>query len=348
MNASKKIAIGFLVFVFGMIFFSLIFAGCDKITSSNKNNDTAETTTVVDYDDNNDYQKETTTEEKVKQTNFNSSLLEANDAKSVDNFLLYINDEWKIYNHSTTDDCYYYFYVDKDKDVDDNITITFRTYNNYKSYKELKDYFFKKEKNYKDYFSNIYDYDNLIIFENAYIENNEYKRMTAYVTYNTYYELTFTGNKEYSSDIDTVYTNVRTSSNVDSLTNKSVNTNYEKKETTTTKPKADTLVYSNGRYDIYYHDITDKYDRTDVIFKVKNKTNIKLEFHADTVTLDGISYNDLIMAEPVAPKSIGYISVSSDSAKYKKPTTVGGELRCYDNNYKGNCENISFVNVKVK
>lgn len=346
MNVSKKIAIGFLVFVFGMIFFSLIFAGCDKVTSSNKNNS-------------------------EESSSFDKSLLKTDSSKEVKDIVVPVNKKWEVTDYNKDEDeeisafnndyCY---------SIDDNskyITLWVRSFNNYyssideikKDFEDKKDYENKKYKKYELF-------DDIDALETTYIDKTceNYVHELNFIAYDEVYELEFYGKEDLSNEIDTVFTNVKsklqiyiykdtetttTEETTDSYDN-DYDYNYDDyddyEEETTTKPKKDTLVYSNSKINIYFQDVTTEYDETYVNFKVKNKSSKKLDFQADTITLDGISYNDIVMSDPVAPKSTGIISAQVEKAPYKQPKTVGAELRCFDDNL--NTDNISFVNVKVK
>lgn len=343
MNASKKIAIGFLVFVFGMIFFSLIFVGCDKITSSNKNNS-------------------------EESSSFNQSLLKTDSTKEFTDIIVPVNKKWKLENRLDKDDDLYdsYYHYDID-DGNSYLSFWITTQESYSTLESLKDYF-DNDSDYEDKHSKIFElFNNINALETTYTDStlDDYTHEIKFFAYNECYELRFTGDKKLKDDIEALFNNVVCEKmkiyTYENTTEEPTTEDYDSdddydysydddyddyEEETTTKPKKDTLVYSNSKINIYFHDVTTEYDETYVNFKVKNKTSKKLEFQADTVTLDGVSYNDIIMSDPVAPQSTGIISAQVEKAPYKQPKTVGAELRCFDDNLK--TDSISFVNVKVK
>ena len=342
MNASKKIAIGFLVFVFGMIFFSLIFVGCDKITSSNRNN----------------------SEESIS---FDKSILETNSSKTIKNLEVPINDEWEE-EESKNDVIYdkeYCYTIDGNNGY---IFMWVRCQESDSTLESSKDYF-DNDADYKDKHSEMFEiFDGVDALDTTHLDSSSdnYSHTVEFIVDGEDYEIEFYGDKSLKKYMETLYNNVigsdlilhnetveETTTTTEEPTTEDYDSdddydyNYDDyEEETTTKPKKDTLVYSNSKINIYFHDVTTEYDETYVNFKVKNKTSKKLEFQADTVTLDGVSYNDIIMSDPVAPQSTGIISAQVEKAPYKQPKTVGAELRCFDDNL--NTDNISFVNVKVK
>lgn len=339
MNASKKIAIGFLVFVFGMIFFSLIFAGCDKVTSSNKNNS-------------------------EESSSFDKSILETNSSKTIKNLEVPINDKWEVENNK--DDSIYendYCYT-----IDGNNGYIFMWVRSRKSDISLessKDYF-DNDSDYKNKHSEMFEiFDGVDALDTTHLDSSSdnYSHTVEFIADGEDYEIEFYGDKSFKKYMETLYNNVigsdlilhnetieETTTTTEEPTTEDYDSDddydYDYEEETTTKPKKDTLVYSNSKINIYFHYVTTEYDETYVNFKVKNKSSKKLDFQADTITLDGISYNDIVMSDPVAPQSTGIISAQVEKAPYKQPKTVGAELRCFDDNL--NTDNISFVNIKVK
>lgn len=339
MNASKKIAIGFLVFIFGMIFFSLIFVGCDKVTSSNKNNS-------------------------EESSSFDKSILETNSSKTIKNLEVPINDKWEVENNK--DDSIYendYCYT-----IDGNNGYIFMWVRSRKSDISLessKDYF-DNDSDYKNKHSEMFEiFDGVDALDTTHLDSSSdnYSHTVEFIADGEDYEIEFYGDKSFKKYMETLYNNVigsdlilhnetieETTTTTEEPTTEDYDSDddydYDYEEETTTKPRKDTLVYSNSKINIYFQDVTTEYDETYVNFKVKNKSSKKLDFQADTITLDGISYNDIIMSDPVAPQSTGIISAQVEKAPYKQPKTVGAELRCFDDNL--NTDNISFVNVKVK
>lgn len=122
-----------------------------------------------------------------------------------------------------------------------------------------------------------------------------------------------------------------------------------------TKPKSmtdgKTLIYSDDNVNIYFDDIeTDEYyeDEFLVYYLVENKSNTQYTFQGDTLTLDGISYNDITMSDPVAPKSTGRIEANIDGKPNTiKPKTVGIGFIYFDDNFE-NTIKINASSVKIK
>lgn len=109
---------------------------------------------------------------------------------------------------------------------------------------------------------------------------------------------------------------------------------------------SDFLVYSDEKVEIYFSEVTSK----GVVFEVKNLTDINLTFQADSVAINGISTNDIVMSDDVAPKSVGkIIARCSDFSVSETVYTVSGQMRVidfYDPSWES--YNIKFVNVEAK
>jgi hypothetical protein len=341
MGKRKIFTICFLVFVVGVIAIAMIITSCGKkeIKDKNKNNSSTVETTI----------------------SFDQSLLKTNSSKEFTDMVLPINKKWTLddYNDGEiydTDCCYN---IDNGNSY---ITLWVRIQRSFVTLEKDKEYF-DNEADYKNKQSEIFElFDGIDALDTIHTDNNNYSHTVEFIAYSNVYELEFCGDVKLKNDIETLYSNVIGSNlklhmyetttepttedydSDDDYSNDDYDYDYE--EETTTKPKKDTLVYSNSKINIYFQDVTTEYDETYVNFKIKNKSSKKLDFQADTITLDGISYNDIVMSDPVAPQSTGIISAQVEKAPYKQPKTVGAELRCFDDNL--NTDNISFVNVKVK
>lgn len=345
MGKRKIFTICFLVFVVGVIAIAMIIAGCDK-------NTVRDTTTSSDS------------------SSFDKSILETNSSKTIKNLEVPINDKWEVENNK--DDSIYendYCYT-----IDGNNGYIFMWVRSRKSDISLessKDYF-DNDSDYKNKHSEMFEiFDGVDALDTTHLDSSSdnYSHTVEFIADGEDYEIEFYGDKSFKKYMETLYNNVigsdlilhnetieETTTTTEEPTTEDYDSdddydyNYDDyddyEEETTTKPKKDTLVYSNSKINIYFQDVTTEYDETYVNFKVKNKSSKKLDFQADTITLDGISYNDIIMSDPVAPQSTGIISAQVEKAPYKQPKTVGAELRCFDDNL--NTDNISFVNVKVK
>lgn len=114
-----------------------------------------------------------------------------------------------------------------------------------------------------------------------------------------------------------------------------------------------TKLYSDDRIDVYFKDAElYKYstDEVNVHFLIKNKTDVQQHWQADTVILDGVSYNDVVMSDPVSANSYGVIEISVDDCSNSNPSTVGADLRCYFGQDVINNEmlNVNIISQNVK
>lgn len=124
------------------------------------------------------------------------------------------------------------------------------------------------------------------------------------------------------------------------------NGNDDKEET---EPKADaqqtsTVVYKDKRVKISYKEINED----GVVFEVQNKTNANITIQADSVSINGVSINDITMSDDVAPKSTGTVVAGCSVDTSQKVKKVGGQLRIIDFNSSFETYDATFVNVKVK
>lgn len=112
-----------------------------------------------------------------------------------------------------------------------------------------------------------------------------------------------------------------------------------------------TELYSDSDIAIYYSD-TEKYpysdDEADVHFYVKNKMDKSITIQADTVILDGRSYNQVVCSDPISAHSEGMIEVSIDNCKNFNPSTVGADLRYFDSDNFGSTIKMNLISKKVK
>lgn len=112
-----------------------------------------------------------------------------------------------------------------------------------------------------------------------------------------------------------------------------------------------TELYSDSDIAVYYSD-TEKYPYSDneaeVHFYVKNKMGKSITIQADTVILDGRSYNQVVCSNPISAHSEGMIEVSIDNCKNFNPSTVGADLRYFDTDSYENDVKMNLVSKKVK
>lgn len=108
-------------------------------------------------------------------------------------------------------------------------------------------------------------------------------------------------------------------------------------EAKTTNTKAVTtaqpfIVYQDDKVIIMFKKITSR----GVVFDVQNLTNINLTIQADSIAINGISTDDIIMSDDVAPQSTGEVIVrtgNEDITGVKEINRVSGQLRVIDFNY---------------
>lgn len=117
-----------------------------------------------------------------------------------------------------------------------------------------------------------------------------------------------------------------------------------KTEETSPQAAKETLVYKDERVIIHFTGIGDR----GVEFKVQNLTDINITIQADSVSINGISTNDITMSDNVAPKSTGkVVAKCKDFSKYTEVKTVGGQLRVIDFERSFDSYNATFSNVSV-
>ena len=164
----------------------------------------------------------------------------------------------------------------------------------------------------------------------------------------SYYEETYTENSVTESPTEeiTEYTEPITT---EPVTTEPVTTEPPtEKPTDITEPM--TLLYDDNNISVYYSDTEKSYrnDKVYVYLFVKNKTDKSITIQADTVILDGISYNDLICSDPISANTSGTIEISVDRCSNTSPLTVGADLRYFNTgNYNGST-NLYIASQSVK
>lgn len=112
-----------------------------------------------------------------------------------------------------------------------------------------------------------------------------------------------------------------------------------------------TELYSDSDIAVYYSD-TEPYPYSDdeavVHFYVKNKMNKSITVQAETVILDGRSYNKVVCSDPISAHSEGMIEVNVENCKNFSPSTVGADLRYFDSDDISNTVRMNLVSKKVK
>lgn len=103
------------------------------------------------------------------------------------------------------------------------------------------------------------------------------------------------------------------------------------KPTDITEPM--TLLYDDSEISVYYSDVeSSRYydDRVELHLFVENKMDKQIEVQADTVILDGISYNKIVCSDPISANSRGMVEVTVDDCNNTSPSTVGADLRYFN------------------
>lgn len=99
--------------------------------------------------------------------------------------------------------------------------------------------------------------------------------------------------------------------------------NIEKEEIVPTE----TLLYEDDNVKIYFKCIGAR----GVEFWVENLTDVNLTIQADSISINGISTNDIMMSDDVAPQSKGkVVAKCNDFSGVDNVETVGGQLRIVD------------------
>ena len=112
------------------------------------------------------------------------------------------------------------------------------------------------------------------------------------------------------------------------------------------------VIFTSDEIEISYFDIKkSEYedDELEVYLLVDNKTDRTLKFQADTVILNGISYNDIVMSDPISPGTKGTIcaQVKNMMIVPETITSVGGELKYFDSKTYENTVNISILETQI-
>lgn len=112
-----------------------------------------------------------------------------------------------------------------------------------------------------------------------------------------------------------------------------------------------TELYSDNDITVYYSD-TEQYpysdDEAEVHFYVKNKMGKSITIQADTVILDGRSYNNVVCSDPISAHSEGMIELAIEDCKNFNPSTVGADLRYFDTDTYDNDVTMNIASKKVK
>lgn len=124
-------------------------------------------------------------------------------------------------------------------------------------------------------------------------------------------------------------------------------------ETPTEKPTsatdAMTKLYEDSEIAVYYKSIEKSLGRyTNVNLMFENKMNKSIEIQADTVVLDGITYNNVICSDPISANSKGMIEISVIDCDNTSPSTFGADLRYFDKDTYDNVIRLNIVSHSLK
>lgn len=194
-------------------------------------------------------------------------------------------------------------------------------------------------------------------------ENKYHYTMYVWATDHYLCEMIFSSyGNEQSEEFDLFETDIVNSITVDS--SKDVRSPEEDSAEKATEPETepptekptefkDTLteLYSDSDIAVYYSDTEQapySDEEVDVHFYIKNKMDKSITVQADTVILDGRSYNKLVCSAPISAHSEGMIEVSVKDCKNFNPSTVGADLIYFDTDTYDNDVKMNLVSKKVK
>lgn len=104
----------------------------------------------------------------------------------------------------------------------------------------------------------------------------------------------------------------------------------------------DTLVYEDEKVKIFFSGITED----GVSFSVENMTDTNITIQASSISINGVSTNDIMMSDDVAPQSTGkVIARCDDFPENTEVTTIGGQLRVIDFSRSFSSYDATFSNV---
>ena len=106
-----------------------------------------------------------------------------------------------------------------------------------------------------------------------------------------------------------------------------------------------TVVYEDSNVKISFAGISAK----GVEFWVENLTNVNITIQADSVSVNGVSTNDIMMSDDVAPQSKGKVVAKCDDfIGTTDVENVGGQLRIIDFNKSFEAYDATFVNIPIE
>lgn len=108
-----------------------------------------------------------------------------------------------------------------------------------------------------------------------------------------------------------------------------------------TSTPAPVPVYKDDKVTISYTFV----DSNGVHFHVQNQTDVNITIQANSISINGLSQNDIIMSDDVAPQSTGEIIAKCAVDPDISVETIGGQLRIIDFNNSFKSYTATFVNV---
>lgn len=121
----------------------------------------------------------------------------------------------------------------------------------------------------------------------------------------------------------------------------------EGEEKHTDSEQKDALLYEDSNVKIYFSSVTEN----GVEFLVQNLTDLNLTIQAVSVSVNGISTDDISMSADVAPQSKGkVVARCHDFSPYEDVESVGGQLRIVDFSKTWDTQyyEATFVNVPIE
>lgn len=107
----------------------------------------------------------------------------------------------------------------------------------------------------------------------------------------------------------------------------------------------DVLVYEDENVKIYFGRISEK----GVEFLVENLSDLNLTIQADSISINGMSTNNIMMSDDIAPQSKGKVIARCEDFDINETVeTVGGQLRIVDFKHDLKSYDATFVNIEVK
>lgn len=105
-----------------------------------------------------------------------------------------------------------------------------------------------------------------------------------------------------------------------------------------------TLVYEDEKVKIYFSGLTED----GVMFSVENMTDTNITIQANSISVNGVSTNDIMMSDDVAPQSTGkVIARCDDFPENTEVATIGGQLRVIDFSESFSSYDATFSNIDV-